>query len=202
MLQFEVEARTRKNFGKGAARQLRRSGKTPAVLYGAGNDNMPLEVETKPFTKTLLNIQDQNAVITLNIADVADKKVHHVIVQEVQVDPVRDSLIHADFLEIDLDKPLVLAVPLKFKGKAKGVDMGGEMHISRHHITVRGKAFDIPNDISIDVSGLGVGAKVTCGDLDIPGSITLQDKADAVIVSVQEASAAAAKTEEEAGEEV
>jgi len=202
MLQFEVEAKTRKNFGKGAARQLRRSGKTPAVLYGAGSDNMPLEIETKPFTKTLLNIQDQNAVITLNIADVAENNIHHVIVQEVQVDPVRDSLIHADFLEIDLDKPLVLAVPLKFKGKAKGVDMGGELHISKRHIMVLGKAFDIPNDISIDVSGLALGAKVTCGDLDIPGNVTLQDKADAVVVSVQAASAAAAKAEEEAEEEV
>ena len=118
MLQFDIDAKTRSTFGKGAARQLRRSGKTPAVLYGAGNQNLPLELETKPFTKTLLTIQAQNAVISLKILDSKDKRVHHVMVKEVQVDPVKDSLVHADFYEIDIEKPLTLSVPLKFTGKA------------------------------------------------------------------------------------
>ena len=200
MLQFDVDAKTRSTFGKGAARQLRRSGKTPAVLYGVGSKNLPLEVETKPFTKTLLTIKDRNAVLSLKILDAEDAKVHHVMVKEVQVDPIKDSLVHADFYEIDIEKPLTLSVPLTFKGKAKGVDMGGEMHISKTAVKLRGKVLDIPNDIAISVAGLGIGDKLTFQDLAIPAGITLEDAADGVVVSVQEASAAA-KAAAEAEEE-
>jgi len=191
MLQFEVEAKTRSSFGKGAARQMRREGKTPAVLYGAGNVNTPLEVETKPFTKTLLTIQDQNAVISLKVLGAEDQGVHHVMVKEVQVDPVKDSLVHADFFEINVEKPLTLPVPLKFSGKPKGVEMGGELHISKNSVRLHGKVFDIPNDITLNVSGLGVGDKLTYNDVAVPAGVTLEEAAETVVVSVQEASAAA-----------
>jgi len=200
MLQFEVEAKTRSSFGKGPARQMRRAGKTPGVLYGAGNVNTPLEVETKPFTKTLLTIQGQNAVISLKVLGAEDQRVHHVMVKEVQVDPVKDTLVHADFYEIDVEKPLTLSVPLKFSGKAKGVDMGGEMHISKNSVRLRGKVLDIPNDITVNVSGLGVGDKLTYNDVAVPAGVTLEDAAGTVVVSVQEASAAA-KAAAEAEEE-
>ena len=200
MLQFEVNAQMRKNFGKGAARQLRRAGKTPAVLYGSGISNMPLEVETKPLTKTLLTIQDQNAVISLKIGETGENEVHHVLIKEVQVDPIKDSLVHADFLEIDLEKPRTLAVPIKFTGKAKGVDMGGEMVISRTSVMLHGKILDIPNEITVNVSGLGLGAKITCKEFELPSGVTLADKGDAVVVLVQEASAKKAEAEAEADE--
>ena len=189
MLQFDIDAKTRSTFGKGAARQLRRSGKTPAVLYGAGNQNLPLELETKPFTKTLLTIQAQNAVISLKILDSKDKRVHHVMVKEVQVDPVKDSLVHADFYEIDIEKPLTLSVPLKFTGKAKGVDRGGELHVSKTSVKLRGKILDIPNDITLNVADLGIGDKLTFADLVVPEGVSLES-ADETIVSVQEATAA------------
>ena len=83
---------------------------------------MPLELDTKPFTKTLLTIQGQNAVISLKIQDAEEKGLHHVLIKELQVDPVKDSLVHADFLEIDLEKEMTLFVPVKFVGKAKGVE--------------------------------------------------------------------------------
>ncbi|MEJ2689981.1 MAG: 50S ribosomal protein L25 [Deltaproteobacteria bacterium] len=200
MLQFEVDAQMRKNFGKGAARQLRRAGKTPAVLYGCGIGNMPLEVDTKPFTKTLLNIHGQNAVLSLKIKGAKEKKVHHVLLKEVQVDPVKDSLVHADFLEIDLEKQMTLAVPVKFVGKAKGVDMGGELHISHNSILLRGKVLDIPNDITVNVSGLELGAKTTCNEIELPAGVTLAEDSDTVLALVQGASAKPA--EEEIKEEI
>ena len=195
MLQFEVNAAMRKNFGKGAARQLRRAGKTPAVLYGTGVSNMPLEVETKPLTKTLLTIQGQNAVISLKIGEASENEVHHVLIKEVQVDPVKDSLVHADFLEIDLEKPRTLSVPVKFAGKAKGVDMGGEMVILRTSVMLRGKILDLPNEITVNVAGLGLGAKATFSEFELPSGVTLADKGDIVVVLVQEASGKKAEAE-------
>jgi large subunit ribosomal protein L25 len=199
MLQFDIDAKKRKDFGKGAARQLRRAGKTPAVLYGSGIANMPLEVETKPFTKTLLSIHGQNAVLSLKIKDAKDKKVHHVLLKEVQVDPVKDTLVHADFLEIDLEKEMTLAVPVKFVGKAKGVDMGGELHISHNMVLLRGKVLDIPNDITVNVSDLDFGAKTTCKELELPAGVTLAEDGDTVLALVQGATVKA--TEEEIAEE-
>lgn len=194
MLQFDVDARKRENFGKGAARQLRRAGKTPAVLYGTGIANMPLEVETKPFTKTLLSIRGQNAVISLKIQDAQKDERHYVLIKEVQVDPVKDSLVHADFLGIDLEKQMTLSVPVKFVGKAKGVDMGGELHISHNSVLLRGKVLDIPNDLTVNVSGLDVGAKTTCKELELPAGVALAEDGATVLVLVQGASA---KTTEE-----
>lgn len=197
MLQFDVEAKKRENFGKGAARQLRRAGRTPAVLYGSGIANMPLEVDTKPFTKTLLNIHGQNAVISLKIQDAKENAQHHVLIKEVQVDPVKDSLVHADFLAIDLEKPMTLAVPVKFVGKAKGVEMGGELHISHNKVLLRGKVLDIPNEMTVNVAALDLGDKTTSKELEFPAGVSLAEDGDTVLVQVQSASVKAIETEEE-----
>lgn len=200
MLQFEVDARTRKSFGKGAARQMRRAGKTPAVLYGSGIANMPLEVDTKPFTKTLMTIQGQNAVISLKVQDAKENAVHHVLIKELQVDPVKDSLVHADFLEIDLEKQMTLAVPVKFLGKAKGVDMGGELHVSHNSVPLRGKVLDIPNEITVNVSGLDLGDKITCKELELPAAVSLAEDGGMVLVQVQSATVKATEEPTEAEE--
>ena len=87
MLQVDISARLRKSFGKGAARTLRRSGWTPANLYGPNIEPMALELETKPFMKTLLSIHRQNAVISLSIDEDGKTSKRHVVTKEIQTDP-------------------------------------------------------------------------------------------------------------------
>ncbi|MDA8164141.1 MAG: 50S ribosomal protein L25 [Desulfobacteraceae bacterium] len=182
MLQFEVSASVRRNFGKGAARGLRRDGKTPAVLYGPKTEPISLVIDTKDMTKVLLTIQRRNAVLSLDIEGGSGKR--HVVVQELQSDPINDTLIHADFYEISLDAPMVLEVPLQYKGKARGVEMGGDFVISRHSITLKGKVLDIPDSVEVDVSELDPGAALTCGQLPIPAKVSLVGDAEAVCASV------------------
>jgi len=200
MLQFDVKAEVRTAFGKGAGRRLRAAKKTPAILYGNKIANVPLQLDTKEMTKVLLKVQDQNAVITLTIDGIDERPTRHVMVKEVQVDPVRDTLVHVDFYEISLDAPLTLPVPLAFSGKAKGVDMGGEMHVTKAKVLLKGLPLDIPDDIAVDVSGLGLGDKITCGDLAVPDKVSLVDDPAAVCVWVEDVTggAAAAETAEEA----
>jgi len=90
------------------------------------------------------------------------------------------------FYEISLEAPLVFKVPLRYSGKAKGVDMGGDMTITMTTVTLKGKALDIPDSITIDVTPLGLGAVVTCGDIAVPAEVTLLDKGDSVCVSISE----------------
>ncbi|OGR03900.1 MAG: hypothetical protein A2511_08200 [Deltaproteobacteria bacterium RIFOXYD12_FULL_50_9] len=108
------------------------------------------------------------------------------MIKEIQADPVTDLLLHADFWEISLEEPMVFKVPLSFSGKAKGVDLGGDLHINRHHISLKGKVFDIPDQIKIDVTPLEIGASLTSKDLDIPQNVMICGNIDEVCVSVVE----------------
>ncbi len=184
MLQVDIAAQRRTKFGKGASRSMRRAGQTPAVLYGPRIEPQSLMLDTHTFTKALFSVHRRNAVINLEITDDQGATVHHVVTREIQVDPIRNDVLHADFYVISLDEPLPFAVPLHYTGKARGVDMGGELETSLEKVNLKGKALDIPNQLEIDVTPLGPGAKLTCGDLPLPAGVFLADEADKVCVAV------------------
>lgn len=185
MLQIDMTAKVRSSFGKGANRSLRRAGQTPAVLYGPQCEPLALACDTKDLTMGLLSIHRQNAVINLAIDVDGKSSTRHVVTREIQTDPIMDSVLHADFYEISLDAPLSFDVPLKYVGKAKGVDMGGDMLITKNKIKLKGKALDIPNVIEIDVKPLGLGEAITCQDLPLPAGVTLEEDGRKVCVSVE-----------------
>lgn len=185
MLQIDITASMRQNFGKGAARSLRRSGKTPAILYGPKTDPVPLSLDTAVFTKTLIMIHDQNAVVTLDIEGGKSKKKHHVMLKEIQKDPVLDTLIHADFYEVKLDEPLTLVVPFNFVGTAKGIDLGGVLNVSRNGVHLKGLPLEMPDVIDVEVTDLELGGKgLTFGELSITGNVTMLEDEGTVFVSV------------------
>ena len=202
MLQVDMAARVRQGFGKGAMRSLRQQGQTPAILYGPKTDPLALSLATKEFSKALLFIHGQNAVFTLAVqADKKNKK-RHVILKEVQTDPVRDTVVHADFYEISLKDPITLSVPLNFSGTPKGVDMGGVLHTPITSILLRGLPLDIPDDIVTDVTALELnGPGITCKQLAIPENVTLLEDGDRLCVEVVHPSRVVAEEAEE-GEEV
>lgn len=186
MLQVDIAARKRDDFGKGASRSLRRAGRTPAVLYGPKlAEPQALSLDTHSFTKALFSVHRRNSVINLEVADDSGSStIHHVIAREIQTDPIVDNLLHADFYVISLEEPLVFQVPLQYKGKAKGVDMGGELETAMEKVTLKGKALDIPNFIEINLAPLGPDSKLTCGELPLPAGVELVGKSDAVCVAV------------------
>jgi len=191
MLQVEVTAQMRTKFGKGAARTMRRAGQTPAVVYGK-TEPLALELDTHAFTKALLSIHRKNAVINLAITDGKKQNVKHVVTREIQTDPLLNSVLHADFYEISLDDPMVFVVPLRYTGKAKGVDMGGEMAIAKEKFTLKGKALEIPDAIEVDVTALEVGGKMTFGDIKLPAGVKMLDAPETLCVSVTSGAAAPA----------
>lgn len=184
MLQVDLTAQIRKTFGKGAARRLRSSGETPAVLYGPSTDSLALVLDTKPFVKTLLSLRRQNAVINLEINDGKNSKKKHVMTRELQTDPITDSLVHADFYEISLDKDIILEVPVQYTGKAVGVDLGGDLNIAVTKITLKGKVLDIPDFVEVDITQLALDDRILCKDIDIPDNVLLESERDRVCVSV------------------
>jgi large subunit ribosomal protein L25 len=185
MLQFDLTAQVRDTFGKGAARRLRMVGLSPAVMYGNNTEPVSLQMDIKELTNTLLKVHRRNAVYTLHVKkDDAEVVCHHVMVKELQREPVSGALVHADFCAISLEAPLVFTVPVNFVGKAKGVDLGGDMTISVRSVVLKGRPLDVPEFLEKDISYLSVDEQCKCADLDIPAGVELLSDKDTVCVSV------------------
>ena len=181
MYQVEISASVRNASGKGPMRQLRMKGVTPAVVYGGGGEALKLQLETKSLMAKLLEFYRKNTVVTLKIDGASDKCV---MVGEVQTDPVRDTLIHVDFCEIDLQKKRVFTVPIVFNGTAKGVDLGGDMVINHDKVVLEGVPLDIPDECIVDVSPLGIGENIKCGEISVPANVRMVTDSEALAVSI------------------
>ncbi len=184
MLQVDIPAAVRTVFGKGESRRLRMEKVTPAVVYSKGEDVVALQFDEATLYKDLLFIHGRNAVVTLDVEGDSKGK-RHVLVQEIQKHPVAERVLHVDFLEIELDKPVDFTVPLRLTGVAKGVELGGELQVSLNSVTLRGCPMDIPDEIVIDITPLDRGGEpVCCADLSIPANVEMKNDAAARCVSV------------------
>lgn len=184
MLHEQLQATIGRDSGKGPNRTLRRKGFTPAILYGPKTPPVRLALDTKTFTKLLFKIHQKNAVITLNINDSVETSSRHVMVKELQTDPIQDTLLHADFYEISLDDEVTLPVPLRYVGKAIGVDHGGDLLVAIHVVKIKGRPLDIPDAIEIDVSGLDMNESLLLKDVKIPEQVKLKTADTLTCVSV------------------
>ncbi len=181
MFQIDMTATKRDVSGKGPMRQLRMKGITPGVVYGGGKEAEMLQFETKELHAKLLKCARRNAVVTLNIEGVGSKSVQ---VAEVQTHPVKETLIHVDFCEIDLDKERNYDVPVVYTGSSKGVALGGDLNVALTSLKVLGKPLHIPDQIEVDVTPLAIGDTVKCGEIALPAEVTLLMEAEEVAVSV------------------
>lgn len=167
----------RANVGKKDANGLRREGKVPCVLYG-GPEQVAFAVEEKAF-KDLVYTPD---VHTVEI-DLGGKK-HNAVLKELQLHPVTDKILHADFLEIVSGKAVTMQLPVKFEGTAPGVRAGGKLLRKMRKISVRGPIEKMPDSITIDVSRLEIGGAVRVGDMNVEG-LTFLDAPNVTIVTVR-----------------
>lgn len=181
MLQVEMSASVRKTSGKGPMRQLRMEGMTPAVVYGGGSEAIKLQMDTKSLMAKLLKFYRYNTVVTL---DVENEGVKTVMVGEVQTDPVRDTLVHVDFCEVDLEKERAYKVPVVYEGKSKGVDVGGLLIIGCSEVVFKGKPLSIPDNVKVDIRALRIGDDLKCSVFTVPDNVTMLTDPGSVAVSV------------------
>jgi large subunit ribosomal protein L25 len=184
MIQVDIPATARTVFGKGESRRLRMDKKTPAVVYSKGEEALAVQFDETTLYKELLFIHGRNAVVTLNIdGDSAGKR--HVLVREIQKDPVQEKVLHVDFQEIDLESTRKFNVDLRLTGVAKGVDMGGELNVPKQSLVLQGKPLDIPDEITADITPLERGGEsLKCSDLTIPENVEMLDNPSAVCAVV------------------
>lgn len=193
MSEVKIAAQLRTEFGKGAARRVRRADQVPAVIYGHGADPKHVSV---PGHELLLALRTANVLISLDI----DGKSELVIPKAVQRDPLRGFLEHVDLLSVKRGEKVTVEIPVTSEGElAPG---GNLLEFVLNTLPVEAEATHIPEGVTVSVEGLEAGASILAKDIALPKGTTLAVDEDAVVIQVVAAQAEAAEeTEEEEGAE-
>jgi large subunit ribosomal protein L25 len=172
----ELKATVRARVGKGAARSMRRSGQVPGVIYGG---KMPAEAILVPFTDVWKHVQTGRFLATVFDIDLDGVK-QQVIPRDVQLDPVKDFVIHVDFQRIAKGAVIRVGIPVVFLNheKSPGLKRGGVLNVVRHEIEVFCPADNIPQKIEVNLEGLEIGDSVHISSVTLPESTkpTIQDR--------------------------
>lgn len=202
MKTFQLAAEPRTDLGKKATKALRKDGKIPVVLNGGEVFDLPFNGELKAGEK-LVEIGNGKGLITTDLV-VSNEDVRKLIytpdifaveldfngqkrmavLKDIQFHPVKDAVLHLDFLEVNDNKPVVIEVPVKLEGHAEGVKAGGKLSLSMKKLKVRALYTNIPERLVINVDSLGLGKSLAVGDIHIEG-LELVNAKNAVVCAVQ-----------------
>ncbi|HEU4686514.1 MAG TPA: 50S ribosomal protein L25 [Nitrospira sp.] len=183
-MKFELTVAVREKSGKGAARQLRREHKVPAVLYGQG-ECLLLTIEPEPLIKILKSQAGSTALISLSITGAKSKPKRTALLRDFQVDPVEGHVLHADLFEISMEKPIRVKVPVHvIGGTPAGVKEGGILHYNMRELHVECLPAALPDFIEVDASPLGIGQGVHLKDIPKREGVRYLDDPEQMVVSV------------------
>jgi large subunit ribosomal protein L25 len=179
-----VEVEARQDFGKNAARRLRRAGRIPAVVYGGGGPAIPVAVDPKEIIQILQSESGHNAIFTLEIRGKAPARV---MIREWQTEPVDGHLLHVDLVRIARDTKLKLQVPIHVTGEPVGVKVqGGIFEFVLREVDVECLPDDIPERFVAEVSGLELGKSFRVSDLATDPKVKVLTDPTRVIAHVVE----------------
>jgi large subunit ribosomal protein L25 len=182
VLAVEVEAR--EEFGKNAARRMRRAGRIPAVVYGGGGPAIPVAVDPKEILQILHSESGHNAIFTLEIRGKAPARV---MIRDWQTEPIRGDLLHVDLVRIARDTKLKLQVPIHVSGEPVGVKVqGGVFEFVLREVEVECLPDDIPERFVADVSGLELGKNIRVSDLPVAPRVKILTDPARVVAHVAE----------------
>jgi large subunit ribosomal protein L25 len=174
MAEIKIAAESRTEFGKGAARRIRRDNKVPAVLYGHGTD--PVHV-TLPGHQLMLALKNSNALLTVDLG--SDQ--HLAIPKQVQRDPLKGFIEHADLLIVRKGEKVVVDVRINVIGDAIS---GNLVILENASVSVEAEATHIPESFEVSIEGLDAGAQILAKDIELPKGASLAVDEDLLIVNV------------------
>jgi large subunit ribosomal protein L25 len=194
--EVKIQAESRTEFGKGAARRIRRDHKVPAVLYGHGTD--PVHI-TLPGHDTMLALKTANALLLI---EVEGSESLLALPKQVQRDPIKNTIEHVDLVIVKRGEKVQVEIQVHVEGDAVSETL---VVVENQTILVEAEATHIPDGVVVSVEGLDAGAQIHASDLKLPAGTTLAVEPDTLIVNVTAAQTAAqadaemAEAEAEAG---
>jgi large subunit ribosomal protein L25 len=188
MKTIEIKGSYRTELGKKSSKELRKSGNVPCVIYGK-EKNIHFFAHENSF-KNLVYTPAAH-LVKLNI----DDKEYKAVLKDMQFHPVKDNILHADFIEIHDNKPVVINIPIKVSGDSVGVIAGGKLSIKRRSLKVKGLADDLPEALPINITDLKIHEGIKVGELSYD-KIELLDPKKSMVLTIA-TSRVAQKTDEE-----
>jgi len=193
-----LKAEARERVGKGSARALRREGKIPAVIYGDKQAPLAITVSAKEIYYRIYNGGFSTTVLDIDV----DGKTYHVLPKEYQLDKVKDTPLHVDFLRVGKNSVVTVNVPVHFENEEQspGLKRGGVLNVVRHEVEVHCPAEAIPEAIVVDLTGTDLGDSIHISAVKLPKGVepTITDR-DFTIATI--AAPAGLKSEEAEGEQ-
>ena len=178
----QISAAARTQVGKGAARAVRREGRIPAVIYGAGKAPIPVSLDRNDTNLLVFAGHFLTTVFELNLGGEKSR----VIPRDYQLDPIKDSVEHVDFLRVAAGARIRVEVPVHAINAAlsPGVKRGGSINIVTHSLSLMVPADDIPGSVDVDISALDISASVHLADITLPKGATTTAPGDVTLVSI------------------
>jgi large subunit ribosomal protein L25 len=179
----------RDGVGKSSTKAIRNEGKVPCVLYG-GSEHIHFSMYAQDF-KSLVYTPN-----TYKVKLEIEGKIYRSILKDIQFHPVNDSIMHADFLEIQDDKPIALQIPVKFEGNSVGVRAGGKLIVQSKKLNVKALPGQMPDYITVNIDNLDIGKSIKVGEIKVE-NMTILDAPNNPIVTVKTTRAAQSAASEE-----
>jgi large subunit ribosomal protein L25 len=182
MKQVLIKAEKRVSTGKGVARKLRSADKLPAVLYGGNAEPVAITISSKDWDKITRHTK-RNVILDMEIQSDGAVENRPVMVKEIQRDGLGTRILHIDFFQVSMEKTVEVEVPIHLTGKSKGEILGGIIDIHSRSVKVECLPNQIPEEISLDISGLDIGDSIHVGDISLPG-VKVIEHAEIAILSI------------------
>ncbi|MGR3204878.1 50S ribosomal protein L25/general stress protein Ctc [Bacillus glycinifermentans] len=174
-----LKAEERTGSKRSSLRKIRLSGFVPGVVYGKELENKSVSLDSVKLLK-ILRDEGKNTIINLDV----NGEQYPVMVTEVQTDPLKDSIVHADFKVVDMEAEMEAAVPVNLTGEAEGIKQGGVLQQPLYELSVTAKPQNIPQAIETDISHLEVNDVLTVGDITPAGDYSFNHEPDEVVASI------------------
>jgi large subunit ribosomal protein L25 len=180
MAEVRLEATKRDRTGKGAARKARSAGKVPATLYGHGIDPASIEVNRRDLISAFHTEAGTNVLLDLQL----DGSTTLAIARELQRDPVKGTLLHADFVKVDRTQEIEAEVPVRVIGESPGAKEGGIVEQPLFSVVVKATVTNVPDGVDADVSSLGMGDSLRVSELSKTDDFEIVNDPDEVVVTI------------------
>ena len=183
--------------GSADSRRLRADGKIPAVVYGHGMEPLTISVDRRELRQALSGAAGMNTILDLTV----DGAVYPTLIKDIQRHPVKRNVQHIDFIQVNLNEEIVVAVPIHLEGEAKAVTSGnGLIDLAMQDLEVRTTPRNIPDSIIIDVTDMTMESVIRVEDIPLPSGVVAEAEPDAVVVTVLVTRTAASEAQEAADE--
>ncbi|MBV1893990.1 MAG: 50S ribosomal protein L25 [Ilumatobacteraceae bacterium] len=198
MSETVLTAEAGRRTGSSDSRRLRAADQIPAVVYGHGMDPLSVSVDRRELRHALSGAAGMNTILDLTVGG----QVYPSLIKEIQRHPVRRNVQHIDFIQVDLNEEIVVAIPIHLEGEAKEVSaFGGLVDLSMPELQVRTTPRNIPDGLTIDVSEMDMDSVIRVEDLPLPDGVEAVAEADAPVVTVLTMRTPVLDAEEAAAEE-